>query len=57
MEVNGKLAEAEERLGRLTRELNSRRDLERKTQAAREERARLKGFRKEYGDHRFQDSF
>ena len=28
MEINGKLAEAEDRLGRLTRELNARRNLE-----------------------------
>ena len=56
-EINGKLAKTEDRLGRLTRKLNARRDLERKAQAAREEIARLKGIRKEYGEHRFQDSF
>ena len=54
-EINGKLAEAEDRLGRLTRELNARRDLEHRAQAAREEVARLRGIRKEYGEHRFQD--
>ena len=56
-EINGKMAEAEDRLGRLTRELNTRRDLERRAQAAREEVARLKCIRKEYKEHRFQDSF
>ena len=50
-EINGKLAEAEDRLGRLTRELNARRDLERRAHEAREEVARLKGIRKEYGEH------
>ena len=53
-EINCKLAEAKDRVGRLTRELNARRDLERKAQAAREEISRLKGIRKEYGEHRFQ---
>ena len=48
--INGKLAKAEDRLGRLTRELNARRDLERRAQAARGEVARLGGIRKEYGD-------
>ena len=43
--------------GRLTWELNARRDLERKAQAAREEIARLKGIRKEYGENRFKVSF
>ena len=56
-EINGKLAEAEDRLGRLTRELNARRELERRAQAAMEEVSRFKGIRKEYGEHRFQDSF
>ena len=54
-EINGKLAGAEDRLGRLTRELNARRDLERHAQAAREEVARLQGIRKEYGEHGFQE--
>ena len=54
-EINGKLAKAEDRLGRLTQELNAKRDLERRAQAAREEVARLRGIRKEYGEHRFQE--
>ena len=54
-EISGKLAEAEYRLGRLTRELNARRDLERRAQAAREEVTRLRGIRMEYGEHGFQD--
>ena len=54
-EINGKLAE--DRLGRLARELYARKDLELKAQAAREEIARLKGIRKENGEHIFQDSF
>ena len=54
-EINGKLAEAEDRLGKLTRELNARRDLERRAQAAREEVARLCGIRKEFGEDGFQE--
>ena len=54
-EINGKLAEAEDRLGRLTQELNARWDLERRAQQAREEVARLRGIRKEYGEHGLQE--